>query len=267
MSLHQAPSLTGTPHDNRRVRHDLRFRMLHVLRSETVSPHMRRIVLGGEALAGFASPAPDDHVRLFFANAEGRFVLPTMTPEGPRHPQGALPSPARDYTPRAFDAQAGELAIDFVLHGDGPASTWAAQAAPGQHLYIGGPRGSMIVPDMFDSYLLIGDETALPAIGRRLEELPAGRRVLAVIEIDNPAERQALHSAAEVEVIWVVRGRDDLLETVRNLKLPGGTLYSFVATETKLSRQLRRVLLDTHKVDEAFLKAVGYWRAEGSEED
>ncbi len=86
---------------------------------------------------------------------------------------------------------------------------------------------------MFDSYLLIGDETALPAIGRRLEELPAGRKVLAVIEIANTAEKQVLHSQADVEVIWVIRGQDDLLETVQNLTLPSGSLYSFVATETE----------------------------------
>ncbi|MDB1107593.1 siderophore-interacting protein [Pseudomonas extremaustralis] len=248
-----------------RVSHEIKRRRLDVLRVVDITPRMRRITLGGPELAGFISLGSDDHVKLMFPqNAAEQAAL-----ESPGfNIKGDGPQPAmRDYTPRRYNLDTGELDIDFVLHGDGPASTWAAQAAPGQHLYIGGPRGSMIVPDMFDSYLLIGDETALPAIGRRLEELPAGRRVLAVIQIDNPAERQALHSAAEVEVIWVVRGRDDLLETVRNLKLPGGTLYSFVATETKLSRQLRRVLLDTHKVDEAFLKAVGYWRAEGSEED
>ena len=248
-----------------RVSHEIKRRRLDVLRVVDITPRMRRITLGGPELAGFISLGSDDHVKLMFPqNAAEQAAL-----ESPGfNIKGDGPQPAmRDYTPRRYNLDTGELDIDFVLHGDGPASTWAAQAAPGQHLYIGGPRGSMIVPDMFDSYLLIGDETALPAIGRRLEELPAGRKVVAVIEIDNPAERQALHSAAEVEVIWVVRGRDDLLETVRNLKLPGGTLYSFVATETKLSRQLRRVLLDTHKVDEAFLKAVGYWRAEGSEED
>ena len=73
----------------------------------------------------------------------------------------------REYTPRRIDLVANELDIDFVLHGDGPASTWAAQAAPGQTLDIAGPRASMVVPDLFDSYLLIGDETAIPAIGRR----------------------------------------------------------------------------------------------------
>jgi NADPH-dependent ferric siderophore reductase len=247
-----------------RVTHEVKRRRLDVLRVVDLTPRMRRITLGGPELAGFVSLGSDDHIKLMFAqNAAEQAALqsPTFSIKGDG-PQPAM----RDYTPRRFDLSLGELDIDFVLHGDGPASTWAEQAQVGQHLYIGGPRGSMIVPDIFDSYLLIGDETALPAIARRLEELPAGRRVLAVIEIADAAEQQALQSAAEVDVIWVLRGQADLLDTVRTLALPSGALYTFVAMETKLSRQVRRVLLDTHKVDEAFLKAVGYWRAEGSEE-
>lgn len=247
-----------------RVTHEVKRRRLDVLRVVDITPRMRRITLGGPELAGFVSLGSDDHIKLMFAqNAAELAALqsPTFSIKGDG-PQPAM----RDYTPRRFDLSLGELDIDFVLHGDGPASTWAEQAQVGQHLYIGGPRGSMIVPDIFDSYLLIGDETALPAIARRLEELPAGRKVLAVIEIADAAEQQALQSAAEVEVIWVLRGQADLLDTVRTLTLPSGALYTFVAMETKLSRQVRRVLLDTHKVDEAFLKAVGYWRAEGSEE-
>ena len=248
-----------------RVTHEIKRRRLNVLRVVDITPRMRRITLGGPELAGFVSLGSDDHIKLMFPqNAAEQAALqsPTFSIKGDG-PQPAM----RDYTPRRFDLSLGELDIDFVLHGDGPASTWAEQAQVGQHLYIGGPRGSMIVPDIFDSYLLIGDETALPAIARRLEELPAGRKVLAVIEIADAAEQQALHSAAELEVIWVLRGQVDLLDTVRTLTLPSGALYTFVAMETKLSRQVRRVLLDTHKVDEAFLKAVGYWRAEGSEEE
>ena len=247
-----------------RVTHEVKRRRLDVLRVVDLTPRMRRITLGGPELAGFVSLGSDDHIKLMFPqNAAEQAALqsPTFSIKGDG-PQPAM----RDYTPRRFDLSLGELDIDFVLHGDGPASTWAEQAQVGQHLYIGGPRGSMIVPDIFDSYLLIGDETALPAIARRLEELPAGRKVLAVIEIADAAEQQALQSAAEVDVIWVLRGQADLLDTVRTLTLPSGALYTFVAMETKLSRQVRRVLLDTHKVDEAFLKAVGYWRAEGSEE-
>lgn len=248
-----------------RVTHEIKRRRLDVLRVVDLTPRMRRITLGGPELAGFVSLGSDDHIKLMFAqNAAEQAALQSPT----FNIKGDGPQPAmRDYTPRRFDLSLGELDIDFVLHGDGPASTWAEQAQVGQHLYIGGPRGSMIVPDIFDSYLLIGDETALPAIARRLEELPAGRKVLAVIEIADAAEQQALQSAAEVDVIWVLRGQADLLDTVRTLTLPSGALYTFVAMETKLSRQVRRVLLDTHKVDEAFLKAVGYWRAEGSEEE
>lgn len=241
-----------------RVTHEIKRRRLEVLRVVDITPRMRRITLGGPELAGFISLGSDDHIKLLFPqNAAEQAALDSPD----FNLRGDGPQPAmRDYTPRRYDLDIGELDIDFVLHGDGPASTWAEQAKVGQHLHIGGPRGSMIVPDIFDSYLLIGDETAIPAIARRLDELPAGRKVLAVIEIANAAEQQPLASAAEVEVIWVVRGQDDLLETVQNLTLPGGSLYSFVATESKLSRQVRRVLLDTHNVNEAFLKAVGYWQ-------
>ncbi|MNV44302.1 NADPH-dependent ferric-chelate reductase [compost metagenome] len=175
----------------------------------------------------------------------------------------------RDYTPRRYDLNTLELDIDFVLHGDGPASTWAEQAKPGQFLHIGGPRGSMIVPDMFDSYLLIGDETALPAIARRLENLAANRRALVIVEVENGKEQQVLESAAEVNVIWVLRegGKDNLLTTVRQIQVPGGSLYAWVATESKVSRRIRRVLLDEHGLNEQFVKAVGYWRLDDSDEE
>ena len=249
-----------------RVMHEIKRRRLQVLRVVDLTPRMRRITLGGPELAGFVSLGTDDHVKLLFPqNAAETAALEHLVLGAGKTDQ---PMPAmRDYTPRRYDLKTLELDIDFVLHGDGPAATWAEQAKPGQFLHIGGPRGSMIVPDIFDSYLLIGDETALPAIARRLEELPAGRKVLAVIEIADAAEQQALQSAAEVDVIWVLRGQADLLDTVRTLTLPSGALYTFVAMETKLSRQVRRVLLDTHQVNEEFLKAVGYWRAQGSEEE
>jgi NADPH-dependent ferric siderophore reductase len=124
----------------------------------------------------------------------------------------------------------------------------------------------MIVPDMFDSYLLIGDETALPAIARRLEELPAHRRALVVVEIEDAAERQALTSQAQVEVIWVLRGEESLLDVTRQLTLPEGSLYAWVATESALSRKVRRVLLDEFKLDEATVKAAGYWRLADTDE-
>ena len=251
-----------------RVMHEIKRRKLEVLRVVDLTPRMRRITLGGPELAGFISLGTDDHVKLLFPqNAEQAAALETMV-LGAGKDNGPLPE-MRDYTPRRYDLDKLELDIDFVLHGDGPASTWAEQAQPGQFLHIGGPRGSMIVPDIFDSYLLIGDETALPAIARRLEELPANRRALVIVEVENGKEQQVLESAAEVNVIWVLReaGKAPLLSTIRQIQMPGGSLYAWVATESKLSRQIRRVLLDEHGLDEQFVKAAGYWRLDDSPEE
>ena len=251
-----------------RVMHEIKRRRLEVLRVVDLTPRMRRITLGGPELAGFVSLGTDDHVKLLFPqNAAEQAALETLV-LGAGKSDGPMPA-MRDYTPRRYDLDTLELDIDFVLHGDGPASTWAEQAKPGQFLHIGGPRGSMIVPDMFDSYLLIGDETALPAIARRLEGLPANRRALVIIEVENGKEQQVLETAAQVNVIWVLRegGKDHLLSTVRQIKVPTGSLYAWVATETKVSRQIRRVLLDEHGLDEQFVKAVGYWRLDNTDEE
>ena len=251
-----------------RVMHEIKRRRLQVLRVVDLTPRMRRITLGGPELAGFVSLGSDDHVKLMFPqNAEQQAALETLV-LGAGKDNGPLPA-MRDYTPRRYDLDTLELDIDFVLHGDGPASTWAEQAQPGQFLHIGGPRGSMIVPDMFDSYLLIGDETALPAIARRLEGLAANRRALVVVEVENGAEQQKLESPAQVNVIWVLRegGKNNLLTTVKQLQVPGGNLYAWVATESRVSRQIRRVLLDEHGLNEQFVKAVGYWKQDDRDDE
>ncbi|WP_263260762.1 siderophore-interacting protein [Pseudomonas sp. RIT-PI-S] len=242
----------------RRVMHEIKRRKLQVLRVTELTPRMRRITVGGPELAGFLSLGSDDHIKLLFPrNAEEQAALETMVLG--RDSEGPKPA-MRDYTPRRIDLEAGELDIDFVIHGDGPASTWAERAEPGQSLYIAGPRGSLVVDDVFDSYVLIGDETALPAIGRRLEELPANRQVLAVIEIEDAAERQPLPERPGVQVIWVQRHEQALEEVVAGLTLPQGQLYAWVATEAALSRRLRRVLLDHFGLSEDYIKAAGYWR-------
>ena len=245
-----------------RVNHEIRQRRLQVLRVTDLTPRMRRITLGGAELQGFTSLGSDDHIKLLFAEtAEQQQAIDArnLGRDG-----GARPT-MREYTPRRIDLVANELDIDFVLHGDGPASTWAAQAEPGQTLNIAGPRASMVVPDIFDSYLLVGDETAIPAIGRRLEELPAGRRVLAVIQIEDEQERQPLPSAAQVEVIWVKRD-EDLLARLEALALPEGKLYSWVALEKSLTRQAKALLLEKGVAEDA-LKAAAYWRADGTADD
>ena len=246
-----------------RVSHEIKRRKLEVLRVTDVTPKMRRVTLHGPDLAGFISLGTDDHVKLIFATTpEEQAALENFTPGSPN----AGPKPVmRDYTPRRYDPVSGELDIDFVLHGEGPAASWAEQVEPGQFLHIAGPRGSMIVPDIFDSYLLIGDETALPAIARRLEGLAANRSALVVVEVADQGEQQVFNSQAQVDVIWIVRGEQNLLDVTRRLEMPEGKLYAWVATESGLSRKLRRVLLDEFGLEEEFVKAAGYWRVDGGD--
>jgi ferredoxin len=116
----------------RRIRHETKTRLLQVRDVSRITPKMVRIVVGGEALAGFVSAAHDDHVKLFFPQpGQDKPVLPTPSPNGPVYPEGAPLPAARDYTPRRYDAAANTLTIDFVIHGDGPATQWAAQARLG----------------------------------------------------------------------------------------------------------------------------------------
>jgi NADPH-dependent ferric siderophore reductase len=258
-------------HESRLVRRAIQFRPLQVLHSQRLTPNMQRVIVGGDALAGFESAAPDDHVKLFFPNAEGAFVLPELIEQGPRYLEGQLPSPARDYTPRFFDAQAGELVLDFVLHGDGPAANWAASAQPGDALVVAGPRGSHVIADDFDSYVLIGDETALPAIARRLEELPEHAVAEVFIEIPEEADRQPLDSDAQVTVHWFERNGFDaanstlLEDALVDFEQPDGDAFYWIAAESRRARMMRKFIEGHLQVPKEWIRATGYWKADPDE--
>ena len=249
-----------------RIRHDLRLRLLEVQRVRAITPRMLRVTLGGEQLAGFVSAAHDDHAKVFFPEpGQTQPPLPTLGPNGPVFAEGARPA-ARDYTPRRYDPVANTLEIDFVLHGDGPASSWAARAAAGQWLGVGGPRGSFVLSDTFDWYLLAGDETALPAIGRRLEELPAGARAIVVAEVADAEEEQRFESRADVDILWLHRdgaqpgAPDRLLKAITDLTLPPGEGYAWVAAEAQTAKALRRHLVDERGLGKDRVKAAAYWK-------
>jgi NADPH-dependent ferric siderophore reductase len=255
-------TLTPTKHAITRVRHEPRRRILTVQRIERITPQMARITLGGD-LAGFLSASYDDHVKVFFP-LPGRDA-PTIP--APDAPEGAERSPGRDYTPRHYNAAKSELVLDFALHDAGPATTWAAQARPGQQLAVGGPRGSFVVPDDFDWYLFVGDETALPAIGRRLEELRSGVRAIVVVAVTGREEEQQFNSRARVETMWVrrplSRAEDPapLLDAVRGLTLPSsGDGYAWVAGESQTAKLLRQLLIGERGLQKAWVKAAGYWK-------
>jgi NADPH-dependent ferric siderophore reductase len=178
------------------------------------------VSLRGSELAGFTSPGFDDHIKIFFPSDGG----------------SDDPGPMRDFTPR-YDADAQVRHIDFAIHGAAPASDWARSAKPCQPLSIGGPRGSAIIPMNFDWHLLIGDEVALPAIGRRLEELPAGARAMVIVEVEDAGEEQRFSSEAEIRTQWIHRnGRSPgdsapLIAALRDAEWPRGEFFALFATK------------------------------------
>lgn len=229
-----------------RVRHELHRRDVEVVRVEPLGPHFVSITFHAPSLAGFRSDSFDDHVK---------FMIDGPSPDEPVR---------RDYTPRRFDAARRELTIEFALHGDGPAADWARQAQVGQRAVIGGPRGSMIIPADYDWHLLVGDDSALPAISRRLEELPAGTRAIVIAQAAEPAGQRELASAATVQAQWVDSGQA-MVQALRELQLPGGEGYAWCAGEAAVMAQLRNVLLAEKRHPKEAMKVAVYWKPGASD--
>lgn len=241
---------------------------LEVQRTEQLSPHMVRVVLGGADLARFPdTPYTDRYVKLIFPKAEVQYPEPfdmdTIRADFPRE---GWPS-QRTYTVRALDRGAGELTIDFVVHGaDGLAGPWAAAAGKGDVLRLMGPGGAYAPDPEADWHLFVGDESALPAIGAACERLPAASVARAVLEVDGPAEEQPLPVAATT---WLHRDSarpDQLVDAVRAMEFQPGRLQAFVHGEADAVRSVRRHLLNERGMPRADLSVSGYWR-KGRDED
>jgi NADPH-dependent ferric siderophore reductase len=247
-----------------RVRHPVKFRLLQVKSVKTLAPNFLRITFAGDDLHDFVSASFDDHIKVFFPNpGEDMPKLPTQGPDGPLF-AGEKPV-MRDFTPRRFDQQARELDIEFALHEAGPATTWAAQAKVGQYLGVGGPRGSMIIPMDFDWHLLIGDETALPAVARRLEELPEQAQAIVVLEVANAQERIEFHTKARADIQWCYRDAtgnygEALLEALKRLPIPEDDGYVWAAGEAAAMRAARQFLVTERGVDKSRIRAASYWK-------
>ncbi|MCE9669490.1 siderophore-interacting protein [Myxococcus stipitatus] len=229
-------------HEFQRMRHEARRRTLTVTRVQSLSPRMTRVEFEGEDLKGFVSPAFDDHIKLFFGDA------------------------MRDFTPRRFDAARGTLTIDFALHADGPAMRWVRSAGPGTRLEIGGPRGSIVVPDDFDWNLLVCDEAGLPALGRKLEELRAGVPVTGLISVASAAEQLEFETRAAWSPRWLprdVEGEDvaaTLRRALREFTWPRGDGFVWVAAESSVARAVRDEVVGVHKHPPEWVKAASYWK-------
>lgn len=236
-------TLTRTPAE-------LKFRGLEVTDILEITPRYRRIVVSGPDAAGFVSRGADDHVRLFFPPRE-RHV-----PDDGERPE------SREYTPVAWDDTS--LTFDFVVHDGGMVTSWLTQARIGDPVWVGGPRGSLVLDGSPDWFLLAGDLTALPAI-RRFAAAAAPGVPVDVAVLGPRDDRQDVDSPGELSFTWV-DGTDtaDLLAAVGDLPRRDGDGLVFIAAEASIVPGARALLAE-RGIDSDTAIVKGYWRRGESE--
>ena len=243
-----------------------------VVRTHELSPTMVRIVLGGPELVGFTpNEYSDQYVKLVFLRPGVDYPRPLdLSAVRDLFPSSDWPQ-QRTYTVRSWDSVAQELTIDFVVHGDeGLAGPWARAAQPGDEMIILGPGGGYSPNPLADWHLLIGDESALPAISASLERLPAAAVGHVVLEVDEAAQEQPLAAPEGVQVQWVHHGSrplgEALVEAVAALSFPAGEVHAFVHGEAGVVKELRRLLKVDRAIPLANLSISGYWRLGADDE-
>ncbi|MEV7512823.1 siderophore-interacting protein [Streptomyces sp. NPDC090085] len=237
-----------------------------VVRTERLSPHMVRLVLGGEELADFGAGAYTDHyVKLLFAPAGVNYPAPwDLERIRADFPRAQWPR-QRAYTVRSWDPVHRELTLDFVVHGDeGLAGPWAARVQPGEEVRFLGPGGAYAPDPTAGWHLLVGDESALPAIAAAMERMPAGAEVHAFIEIDGPDDELKVATPDGITPVWLHRGDRPvgrmLVEAVQALEFPSSDVHAFVHGEAGFVKDLRRHLRLERGVARERLSISGYWR-------
>lgn len=238
------------------------LRTVEVARTENLSPLMVRVTLTGAELEGFEIPAPASSVRLLVpSEGTSELIMPEWNGNEFLLPNGDRPA-IRTFTPRRFDRELRELDLDIVIHDGGAVSGWAEQVQPGDPAAVTDPgRGYQIDPTA-RSFLLAGDETAIPAISQLLEELEPGILVRVIIEA-RPRARQELPDHPEAEVTWIdpVTGEPPgraLSRAVTSADLEPGTKV-WVAGEAGSLVPIRKHFKDVG-LDRSDVTIRGYWK-------
>jgi NADPH-dependent ferric siderophore reductase len=255
------------------------LREMRVVSNIEVTPLMRRVRLRGDNLERFTKDGL--HVRLLFPKHKNVTPQwPVMGENGiPVWPVGEHELIGRAYTIRHIDVDAGIVDIDLVLHetGDdanddigqdaGYGARWALEARAGDIVGMTGPGGGA-APLTADWYLLAGDETALPAIARILENLPDGSKATVRIEIADKAEEQVFKTKAALDLQWLHRNdnKDDkkelLYDAVRKIDYPDHeeNIFVWVGCEFSAFRSIRSFIRKEKKIAREKHHIVPYWR-------
>lgn len=241
-----------------------------VIGTEQLTPAMVRVVLSGPGGAPLGITYPDRtdaYVKLLLPRP-GSGVSAPFDPEAVKaEVEPELWPVMRTYTIRNWDADRGRMALDFVVHGDkGIAGPWAVNAQVGDAVQFFGPGGGYAPDQDADWHLLVGDESALPAIAEALAVMEPGARATALLEVADPAEEQQMPTQADADVRWIHRAGAarapgiGLVDAVRSLDFPPGRVHAFVHGDATFVREVRSFLRFERGVPVPDLSASGYWR-------
>lgn len=240
------------------------FRQVQVARVGRLTPHLVRITFTGSELEGFSVDEPAASIRLLLPSAPGGpLVQPTWNGNEFLLPDGTRPL-LRTYTPRRWDPVHRELDVDVVLHPNGAAAAWAADATPGKPAAISGPGRGYAFDTAARSMLLAGDETALPAIAQLLEVLPGSTSVAVLVEVARPDARLELpdHPGAEARWLDLPPGAEPgaaLVDAVRSTAITPETVV-WAAGEAAAVHRIRRHLFEDLGLRRQQATVRGYWK-------
>jgi len=241
------------------------FRVAEVRGIDRLTPRMTRVMLGGPALEGFATDLPASSVRLLIPSpGSSELVMPKWNGNEFILADGTRPI-IRTFTPRLFDAERLELALDIVIHRGGAVSAWISRAELGDPAAVSGPGRGYVIDVDAPRFLLAGDEAALPAICQLLEVLPESVPVDVIVEIAEPAAELDLHEGAAVNTRWVELPAgafpgDALVDAIAAVELePGAKVW--VAGEAAAMHRIRRHCFDERGLPRSDVTVRGYWKA------
>ncbi|HEY0240052.1 MAG TPA: siderophore-interacting protein [Friedmanniella sp.] len=251
------------------------YHRAEVLATRRLTPHLLRVELGGDGLRTWeSSGAPDERLVLVLpAPGSREAAAPVTLPDGTQdYPDADDQPPMRSYTVRSWDGETGRMFVDLVVHEGGVASTWAQTTRPGDVIYLTEAMGWYRPPADATWQLLVADLAGLPALARAVEELPAGTRAYALVEVPTDDDRLAITSAADITWTWLVGSGNDagpsrLADAVARFATPDSPGYVWFAAEASASRAVRKHLRHERGLPHTRCTLLGYWRLDSERWD
>ena len=220
--------------------------------SQELTPRTRRITFEGAITVD--TPCPASYLSLYFSDPGGQWR---------GHESASIPK--RTYTPRYLEPECASMTIDFVLHGAGRATEWASTARTGDVIWAGNVTGGYTIPEDVEHLVLVGDDTAIPAMGTVLEAIPSLTRTTVIIEIVDEDDERDPSDAVQCDPIWLHRGTDvtdvgdQMLNLVKSIVVPASA-YWWLAGEREAIRAVRDHLVSVRDVAHDRISVAAYWR-------